>query len=291
MHSTPWSDRLPPWTMAVTAMLLIQVTNAISVPVIDQIGAAGATLLRMLFAAVLLWVFVRPAVGSVTRADIPLLLLLGGSTGLMMVSFFASIDRIPLGTAVAIEFLGPLTVAALSSKRRSALIWPALAFVGILLLTEPWLGEVDLLGVVFALSAGVFWALYIIFTQRASDRFSGITALTLTIPVATVAVAIFGVPELLTAEYTWWVVPLMVIVALVSQVIAYGLELLALRRMNKTAFGTLLSLEPAMGVLVGLIFLMQQPSIIQVLGIVIVVIAGAAAQRDGLREPQLLPPS
>lgn len=291
MNPTASADRLPPWTLAIAAMLLIQLSNAFSVAVIDQVGAAAATLLRLVFASVLLWLFARPALKSLRRQDLPLLLLLGVSTGLMMISFFASIDRIPLGTAVAIEFLGPLTVAALASKRKSALLWPALAFVGVVLLTEPWLGTIDLLGVLLALSSGVFWALYIVFTQQASDRFSGITALSLTIPIATVVVAVFGFPQLITAEFTWWVLPLIFLIALVGQVIAYGLELLALRRMNKTAFGTLLSLEPALGVIVGLIFLAQQPTLVQILGIIIVVIAGAAAQRDGLREPKIIQPA
>jgi len=285
------SDRLPPWTMAISAMLLIQLANAVSVPAIDQVGASGSTLIRLVFASILFWLFARPSLRSITRSDLPLLFMLGITTGLMMVSFFAAIDLIPLGTAVAIEFLGPLTVAALASKRRSALLWPALAFIGIVLLTEPWLGTINLLGVLYALSSGVFWGLYIVLTQKASDRYTGITALSLTMPIATVVVAVFGVPQLLVAEFTWWVLPLMFVVSLVGQFLAYGLELLALRRMNKTAFGTLLALEPAMGVVIGLIFLAQQPSWVQVAGITLVVIAGAAAQRGGLREPSMIQPA
>lgn len=278
---------LPPWTMAVAAMLSIQFANALSVGVLREVGPAGTAWLRMCFGAVFLWMIARPAISSITRKDLPALLTLGVVTGFMTLFFLGAVERIDLGTAVAIEFLGPLTVAGVMSKNRRALIWPALALVGVALLTEPWKGSVDLIGVGLALASGVCWGLYNVFTQRVGDRFSGISGLSLTIPVAALATMPVGLPQVVNGNLTWWVLPAAAGIALITPVIAFGLEMLALRKMNHTAFGTLLSVEPAFGVLMGLLVLGQSPALAQIFGICIVVTAGAAAQRKAARsEPE-----
>lgn len=284
-----WATDVPPWAMAIAAMLSVQLSNALSVPVIDQVGSAGTAWLRMCFGVMFLWIISRPALRSLRCKDLPALLALGVATGFMTTFFLAAVDRIPLGTAVAIEFLGPLTVASLLSRQGKALIWPLLAFVGVVLLTEPWHGNIDLVGVGFALAAGACWALYNLFTQHVGDQFSGITGLSLTIPVAALATLFFGAPQVLGGEFTWWVLPAVAGIALITPVIAFGLEMLALRRMTHTAFGTLLSIEPAFGILIGLLVLAQTPTLAQLLGIAIVIIAGAAAQRRGRRDPDPTP--
>lgn len=278
--------RIPPWSMAVAAMLAVQLSNALSVPVIEQVGAGGAAWLRMCFGVAFLWMIARPAIRSLRRKDLPALLALGVVTGFMTIFFLAAIERIPLGTAVAIEFLGPLTVAGLMSKHRKALIWPLLAFIGVVLLTEPWHGQIDLVGVGVALAAGACWALYNVFTQHVGDRFSGISGLSLTIPIAALATLPVGLPQVSGGDITWWVLPAAAGIALITPVIAFGLEMLALRRMTHTAFGTLLSIEPAFGILIGLFVLAQTPTPMQLLGIAIVIAAGAAAQRGGARETE-----
>lgn len=276
---------IPPWSMAVAAMLAVQLSNALSVPVIDRVGPAGTAWLRMCFGAVLLWLIARPALRSVRRGDVPGLVALGVVTGFMTTFFLAAVDRIPLGTAVAIEFLGPLTVAGIASKHRRALVWPLLALAGVVLLSEPWHGRIDLAGVGFALAAGACWGIYNVLTQHVGDRFSGISGLSLTIPVAALATLPIGLPQVVGGEFSWWVLPAAAGIALVTPVIAFGLEMLALRRMTHTAFGTLLSIEPAFGILIGLLVLAQTPTPMQLLGIALVVVAGAAAQRGGRREP------
>ncbi|MFD3702789.1 DMT family transporter [Nocardia sp. NPDC058658] len=274
---------IPPWSMAVAAMLAVQLSNALSVPVIEQVGAAGTAWLRMCFGVVFLWMIARPAIRSLRRRDIPALLVLGVVTGFMTTFLLSAVERIPLGTAVAIEFLGPLTVAGLMSKRRRALVWPLLAFVGVVLLTEPWHGDIDLVGVGFALAAGACWGLYNVFTQHVGDRFSGISGLSLTIPIAALATLPIGLPQVIGGDLTWWVLPAAAGIALITPVLAFALEMLALRRMTHTAFGTLLSIEPAFGTLIGLLVLAQTPTLFQLLGIAIVIVAGCVAQRGGTR--------
>ena len=237
----------------------------------------------MCFGTVFLWIFSRPQFKSIRRKDIPTLLALGLVTGFMTTFFLAAIDRIPLGTAVAIEFLGPLTVAAIASKKRGSLICPLLALAGVVLLTEPWHGEIDLAGVGFALAAGSCWGLYNVFTQLVGDRFAGISGLSLTIPVAAAFTGVVGLPQVVGGTVSWPVLLLAAGIALITPVIAFGLEMMALRRMAHAAFGTLLAIEPAFGVLIGLLVLSQSPSTMQVVGIALVVLAGAAAQRGGSR--------
>lgn len=275
---------IPPWSMAVVAMLLIQVSNALSVGVIEQVGPAGTAWLRMCFGAVFLWIVARPALGTIRLRDVPNLIVLGAATGGMTTLFLAAVERIPLGTAVAIEFLGPLTVAAVASRHRRALVWPVLALVGVVLLTEPWHGRIDVVGVGFALAAAVCWAMYNVFTQRVGDRFSGISGLALTIPIGAVLTLPWGVPQVVHGAFSWWVLAMTAGIALITPVVSFGLEMLALRRMTHSAFGTLLSIEPAFGLVVGLLLLSQSPTFLQGVGIAVVVVAGVAAQRGGARD-------
>jgi inner membrane transporter RhtA len=276
----------PPWALAVAAMMSVQLGSALSVGLISTVGPAGTAWLRLTMGALIFLAVARPPLRAVRRSDVPALLGLGVGTGLMTVSFLAALERIPLGTAVAIEFLGPLTVAAVRSHSGRAMTWPALALVGVVLLTEPWQGEVDLLGIGFAAFGALCWAAYILLTQHVGDRFAGIGSLSLTIPIAAATAAIVGIPQAaghLSTELFLAAAGL----ALLLPVLPFALEMLALRRMTHTAFGTLMALEPAIGVLLGLLVLHQTPSAVQVVGILLVVLAGAAAQRGGRRDPKV----
>jgi inner membrane transporter RhtA len=213
---------------------------------------------------------------------VPALLGLGAATGLVTVAFLTAIERIPLGTAVAVEFLGPLTVAAVRSGSRRALCWPATALTGVVLLTQPWQGRVDLVGIGAASVSAACWGTYVVLTQRVGDRFDGIGGLSLTIPVAAATAAVAGVPQAV-GHLTPGVLAASAGLALLLPVLPFALEMLALRRMTPTAFGTLMALEPAFGVLLGLLVLHQGLTVLQAAGIALVVLAGAAAQRGGRR--------
>ncbi len=273
---------VPPWGLAVTAILSVQLGSALSVGLIEDVGPAGTAWLRLSMGAIILLAIGRPPLRSIRRPDVLPLLGLGITTGVMTIGFLAAVEHIPLGTAVAIEFLGPLTVAAIRSHNRKALAWPALALVGVVLLTQPWQGDFNPTGVAFAALAAVAWGFYILLTQRIGDRFTGIGALTLTVPIAAVTAAVVGIPQA-AGHLSLDILAAAAGLALLLPVLPFALEMLALRRMTPTAFGTLMALEPAVGVLLGLLILHQQPSAIQVAGILLVVLAGAAAQRGDSR--------
>ena len=154
-------------------MLSVQLGSALSLGVIDTIGPAGTAWLRLSIGALAFIAIVRPPLRSLRRADIPILLGLGVTTGLQTITFLAAIERIPLGTSVAVEFLGPLTVAAARSGTRRALLHPALALAGVGLLTQPWTGRVDPLGLSLAALSGAGWALYILLTTRVATASPG----------------------------------------------------------------------------------------------------------------------
>jgi len=289
-NGAPRTAGVPPWGLAVGAMLSVQLGSALSVGLIATVGPAGTAWLRLSIGALVFLALARPPLRSVRRRDVPTLLGLGVTTGLVTIGFLAAIERIPLGTAVAIEFLGPLTVAAVRSHSPRALAWPALALLGVVLLTEPWYGAIDPVGVGFAAAAAVGWATYILLTQKIGDRFTGITGLSLTVPVAALTAAVVGIPQA-SGHITPGVLFAAAGLAILLPVLPFALEMLALRHMTHSAFGTLMALEPAIGLLLGLIVLHQQPSAIQLVGIVLVVIAGAAAQRAGRRHPPASEPT
>ena len=191
----PSPAAVPPWALALAAMLSVQLGSALSVAVIAAVGPAGTAWLRLSMGALIFLALARPPLRAVRRPDVPALLGLGVTTGLVTIAFLAAIERIPLGTAVAIEFLGPLTVAAVRSHSRRALAWPAVALLGVILLTEPWHGATNPAGLGFAALAAIGWATYILLTQRIGDRFTGIGGLSLTVPIAAVTAAVVGIPQ------------------------------------------------------------------------------------------------
>jgi len=277
---------VPPWGLAVAAMLSVQLGSALSLHLISTVGPAGTAWLRLSFGAVIFLALTRPPLRSIRRHDVPTLLGLGVTTGLQTVAFLAAIERIPLGTCVAVEFLGPLAIAAVRSHSRRALAWPALAALGVVLLTQPWHGDIQVVGLGFAAMAAVGWAVYIVLTQRIGDRFTGISGLSLTTPVAAVTAAVVGIPQAaghLTASGLATAAGL----AILLPVLPYACEMLALRDMTPSAFGTLMALEPAIAGVLGLLVLHQTPAAIQVAGILLVVLAGTAAQRGGRRAPAI----
>ncbi|MFI7545394.1 EamA family transporter [Actinoplanes sp. NPDC049599] len=270
-------------TMALASMVLVQLGLAASVGLLDRIGPEGAAWLRLSWAGVILLVLVRPRRSSFTRASLLTTVALGVVTAGITILFMAAVARLPLGTASALEFLGPLGVAVVRG-RQGTKVWPALAAVGVLLLTEPWQGTVDLVGVGYALAAAVCWAAYILLTQRVGDGVPGLQGLAVSMPVAALVASLVAGPAVFGA-LSWELLAIGLGLALVLPVVPFALEMLALRRLTTAAFGTLMSLEPAFAVVIGLLLLGQVPGWAPLAGIAFVVAAGIGAERTGARAP------
>src|SRR5262245_14730749 len=269
--------------MAVAAMLCVQLGVAVSVGLFDDVGPEGAAGLRLAWAGVLLLVLVRPRPSAFSRRGLAVSVALGAVTAAMTMLFMASVARLPMGTASALEFLGPLGVAV-ARGHGSAKAWPALAAAGVLLLTEPWQGSADLAGIAFALAAAACWAGYILLTQAVGDEVAGLGGLAISMPVAGVIALLLTGPSL-QSELTPDILIVGLGLAVLLPVIPFALELLALRRLTSSAFGTLMSLEPAIALVVGLVALKQTPGVVAAAGILLVVSAGVAAERTGARPP------
>ena len=268
--------------MAMGSMLCVQLGLAIAVTLIGRVGVEGAAWLRLAWAGVLMLVVVRPRFSAFTWATFRICVMLGVVTATVTLLFMAAVGRIPLGTASALEFLGPLGVAVAHGKGSRRLVWPGFAAVGVVLLTQPWTSTVDPIGVLFALGAAACWAAYILLTQRAGDEVTGMNALAVSMPVAGIVATIVVGPSVLPLM-TPDLLLIGVGLAVLLPVVPFALELLALRRLTTAAFGTLMALEPAFAMIVGLIVLHQIPGPAGTVGICFVVAAGIGAARTGAR--------
>jgi inner membrane transporter RhtA len=270
-------------SMAVAAILLVQLGLAASVGLFDRVGPEGVTCLRLSWAGLLLVVLVRPRPSQFSRSGLRASLLLGVAIAGVTFLFMAAIARLPLGTAAALEFLGPLGVAV-ARGHGATKMWPGLAAIGVLLLTEPWHGGADAIGVAFSLGAAACWAAYILLSQRVGDEVAGITGLAVSMPVAGVISLFVGGPSL-AGELDLELLVVGAGLAILVPLVPFALEMLALRRLTTTAFGTLMSLEPAVALVIGFVALSQTPGLLPVIGILFVVAAGVGAERTGAREP------
>ena len=242
-----------------------------------QLGAEGTTALRCLIAAVILLAFWRPWRSSLTRAQMRAILFYGVALGCMNLTFYLAIARVPLGLAVAIEFSGPLAVALYGSRRPLDFLWALLAALGIFLLLpiSPASSQLDPIGVGFALTAGVCWALYIVFGQRAGTGVHAGHTVALGMGVAALVVLPFGIAAegaKLLDPAVW---PPALLVGVLSGVLPYSLEMIALKRVPKKTFGILLSLAPAVAALAGFVVLGERLTALQWFAIASVVAASA----------------
>jgi inner membrane transporter RhtA len=258
----------------------VQVGAAVSTFLIGRLGVAGTTWLRLSWAAVALLIIVRPRLRGLTPRALLAATALGATSGLMSLAFFSAVDRLPLGTVVSVEFLGPLSVAAMRSGRRAGLLWPAIALLGVVTLTRPWAqSPSDRIGLLFAAAAATCWGAYVVLTQHVGKQCSGLTGLAISLPVAALVCAPWGIPQAL-AHLT----PLRVLegagLAALLPLLPYSAEMFALRMLPPAVFGVWMSIEPAIGTGVGLLVLHQVPDVLQLLGVLLVVIASVGAERS-----------
>ena len=267
-------------------MLGIQLGAAFSTEFFTALTPAGTAWIRLAIAGLVLLVVVRPKPWRLTPSTRWAVLGLGVSTAVMTLSFLEALARLPLGVLVAIEFLGPLGVAAWRSPSRAAMSWPALALAGVVALTEPWTGEVDLAGVGFALLAGAGWGAYILLTQHVGGALPGAQGLAMALPVGALVSAPFGAGAAVTGLTPGLVLGVLGL-AVLTPLLPFVLENAALRRMSVAAFGTLMALEPGIAVVVGAVVLGQALAPWQLGGMVLVVAAGIGAEQHARRAARL----
>jgi inner membrane transporter RhtA len=271
--------------LVVVACTSPQIGAALAVTLFDELGPAGAAFLRLAFAAVILLVIWRPRLAG----DLRLPAAFGLALGLMNWTFYEALDRIPLAIAVTIEFTGPLLVAVIGSRRPLDGLWIALAAAGILLLVGPGGGSLDPVGVGFALIAAVCWMAYIYLSKSTGEAFPGGSGLAIAMVVGALVVLPAGVIQADGALLQPEMLGSALVVALLSSVVPYSLELEALRRLPEAVFGVLMSLDPAVAALVGFLALGQALDTREILGIAMVVVASAGAA--GLTQRTAVPPA
>ncbi len=255
MPSRP-SSILVPILVLLVAMLSVQAGASLAKQLFPAVGASGATAFRLVFASLIMAALLRPWRVRRPSGALRPLLLYGIVLGAMNLMFYHSLRTIPLGIAVALEFTGPLALAVFSSKRRLDFLWVALAALGLWLLLplESAQTRLDPVGMALALGAGACWALYIVFGQRVSSHY-GMQGAALGTAIAALCIAPIGIVQAGSALFDANLLPLALGMALLSSAIPYSLEMIALARLPAQTFSILMSVEPAIGALSGLLFL------------------------------------
>lgn len=263
-----------PICLLISSIISVQIGSAIAKGLFPVIGAPGTAASRLIFAAIILIAIWRPWRARLTLQDARSIIIYGVALGGMNLLFYMSLQRLPLGIVVAIEFTGPLAVAMFSSRRPIDFLWIALAVTGLVLLLPVRTGveALDPLGVVLALGAGLCWALYILFGQKTGNVHGGY-ATSLGMLAGALFIAPVGIPSAGTALLQPAILPGVIGVAILSSALPYSMEMVALKRLPARTFGVLLSLAPALGALSGLVFLGERLLVMQWVAILSIVTA------------------
>lgn len=279
--------RPSPIVLVLIGIASVQLGAGVAKSLFDEVSPSALVFLRLATSSLVLLVWARPTLRGASRSDLMVLLGFGASLGLMNLAIYQAFARIPLGIAVTIEFIGPLSLAVLGSRRARDLVWVGLAAVGVALLGAE-RADLDPVGVLFALLAGACWAAYILLSGATGRRFDGLQGLALASVVATVLVG----PSLLVGDATDGMLDPRILllgaaVGLLSSVIPYSCELVALRSLRPAVFGILMSLEPAAAALAGILVVDESLTTLQWLAVLCVIAAsiGATRQRGVLAEP------
>jgi inner membrane transporter RhtA len=277
--------RTPSPALVLGGIASVQFGSAIATTLFSRVGPAGAVVLRLVTASIVLLLIWRPAIRSRTRRELLLAGLFGVVLAGMNLAFYEAIQRIPLGIAVTIEFVGPLAVAIAGSRRRLDALWVALAAAGIVALMRGDTHGLDLVGVVLALAAGCLWGTYIIVNARVGKTFSGGAGLAIAMCVASVLALPAGIADGGGQLLHPHALLLGGAVGMLSSAIPYTLEMEALRRIATNIFGVLMSLEPAMAAIAGFIVIGQTLSARELVGIALVVAASVGASGSARKPP------
>ena len=255
-------------------MVSVQIGASIAKHLFPIVGATGAAALRVALAALILGILMRPWRGLQPQRDRGFLIAYGLSLGLMNLLFYLALQTIPLGVAVAVEFIGPLGVAVVASRRSTDFLWVGLAAAGLLILLPLWrqAHPLDPIGIMLTLGAGGCWALYIVFGQRAGAVY-GVKATAWGMMIATLVVLPVGMAHAGWALLSPAILVSAIGTAVLSSVVPYTFEMFALTRLSSRVFGTLMSLEPAVAALVGLVILHEALTPLQCAAVGVIMIA------------------
>jgi inner membrane transporter RhtA len=270
-----YSIALPVGVLAI-AMISVQIGAALVKGLFPAAGVAGATTLRLVLASMILSAIWRPWRMRPTAREARSILVYGIAMGCMNYCFYSALSRIPLGIAVALEFTGPLAVAIASSHRAVDYLWVVLAALGLLVLLPLGHRSISGVGIAFALGAGLFWALYIVFGRKAGTAHGGVTTAMGTV-VGALVIAPIGVMQAGSSLVDPALLPVALGVAILSSALPYSLEMFALTRIPTKTFGVLMSAEPALGALSGFAFLHERLSLIQWAAIASIMAASAGS--------------
>jgi inner membrane transporter RhtA len=272
---------LPASALLIGAIVSMQCGAAIATGLFAQAGVAGTAFLRCSVAAIVLVAVTRPRLRGRSRADLGWLVVFGLLLAGMNTAFYEAIDRLPLGVAVTIEFLGPLTVATIFSRRRRDLVWIALAALGVASFAGlPGGDALDRAGLAFAFVGAVCWGSYVLVAKRVGRSFAGSEGLATSMAVAAIALAPFGIASGGTGLIDPKLLALAAAVGIFSAAIPFALELSALRRLTHTSYGVLTSLEPAVAGAAGLVLLGQRPHAAAIVAAALVVTASIGTTRS-----------
>jgi inner membrane transporter RhtA len=284
------ADRVPAPALLIAAITSFQVGAALATHMFGSTGIQGAVFLRSGIGALLLLAVTRPRLRGRSRSDLLLLVLLGALLAMMNSCFYQAIDRLPLGIAVTVEFLGPLGVAVAASRRRLDVLWVVMAGIGIVLFAgAPSDSSVSAAGFAFALGAASAWAGYILAAKRVGVRWPGFEGLAVSLAFSAILLAPLGGAEGIEGLASGRIVLLALAVATFSTALPYSLELAALRQMPARVYGVLASLEPLIGAVIGLIVLGQTLSGWEALAATLVVAASIGASRSSSATPEIAP--
>lgn len=279
-----------PLFLLIIAMASIQSGASLAKGLFPLVGAQGTTTLRLVFASLIMLVILRPWRVRLTAGSLRSLVIYGIALGAMNFLFYMSLRTVPLGIAVALEFTGPLAVALAASRKAIDFVWIVLAATGLILLVPTGASDtpLDLTGAAYALGAGVCWAAYILFGQKAGAD-HGVQTAALGVLIAAVFIAPIGLVHAGSALFDLSLIPAAIGVAILSTALPYSLEMIALTRMPARTFGMLASLEPVFAALSGLVFLQEVLSLTQWVAITAIIVASIGTTLSAPPQPQLMP--